>query len=92
MPVSPSAEEGLRLRLGKTNRPYKVSGYWHYECPACTKQFHVFDARQWSYRLRTKGRILTFCSYPCMRKAERAEEPKKGTVNPIWPGEGCRRA
>lgn len=45
--------------------------------PECKKGEFCRPTKEWGYKLYYKGRVLSFCSYPCMRKIEKQKEAEE---------------
>jgi len=60
----------------KTNLGEERYGIFTYTCPVCDKNFGMSNNVHWAYRRRRyfgkKIALLTFCTYTCMRKFDRA--------------------
>ena len=46
-------------------------------CSCCGKAFTVSDPTQWKLKMKINNKPAVFCSWGCMRKAEKAKEEQK---------------
>lgn len=68
--------------LSSEAKDFIIHAYPMVKCdnPDCGKEF-CRPTREWGYRLPYKSRMLTFCSYPCMRAVEKKKEAEEAAKN-----------
>lgn len=46
----------------------------YYKCSECEKKFVTYASFKWAYRTH-RGKLKLYCSYACMRKAQKRFRP-----------------
>lgn len=62
-------DESVLKRLKYGNTKWIKHSVTHYICPVCGKEFNTMMCSGWGWSIRKHN--LKFCTYGCMRRAER---------------------
>lgn len=82
--------------LSNETEEFIIHAYPMIKCdnPDCKKGEFCRPTKEWGYKLSYKGRVLSFCSYSCMRiieKKKEAEESEKRKSKKLPPKVDLRR-
>ena len=62
-------DESILKRLKYKSKGHCRHKITYYNCPVCGKEFSLLMCSGWGWTIKARG--LKFCTYGCMRKAER---------------------
>ena len=77
----------------KANRDVIGLGLAYHKCSICGKNFITYKHFDWAYKTFRYGGKKLYCSYPCMRKAQKSFKPtwyerEAAKWKEIWKAEG----